>query len=40
MTKRQIEAWRTESIEQALVRLTIERFTELQKAVRAAGEVH
>lgn len=40
MTKHELNQWKTESIEQALVRLTLERFTELQRIVRAAGQVH
>lgn len=39
MTKKQMSDWRTESINQALVRLTTERYTELQKVMRAAGYV-
>jgi hypothetical protein len=39
MTKREMLIWKTESIEQAIVQLTMERYTELQAVMKAAREV-
>lgn len=39
MTKRQMKQWQEESVNQALVRLTQERYMELEKVMRAAGQV-
>lgn len=40
MTKLQLDQWKKESIEQAIVQLTLERYTQLLAVARAAGEVH
>ncbi len=40
MTKKQLREWQEESVNQALVRLTTERYMELQRVMRAAGEVN
>lgn len=40
MTKQQLEQWKQESIEQAMVRFTVERYCQLIQIARAAGEVH
>jgi len=39
MTKREMQKWQQESVQQAVVRLTLERYRELDKARRAAGYV-
>lgn len=39
MTKKQMLDWQRESVEQALCRLTIERYAELEKVMKAAGQV-
>ncbi len=39
MTKRELNRWREESVKQAVVQLTQERFTELLKAQQMAGYV-
>lgn len=39
MTKREMQIWKQESIRQAIVELTQERFNELLKAQRMAGYV-
>jgi hypothetical protein len=39
MTKKQMDAWQKESIEQAVVVLTQERYKELQRLMTLAGEV-
>jgi hypothetical protein len=39
MTKREMAEWQRTSIEQAVVRLTMERYTELMEIQRFAGFV-
>jgi hypothetical protein len=39
MTKKQMALWQKESIEQAVVVLTKERYLELQRLMSLAGEV-
>jgi hypothetical protein len=40
MTKRQMELWKQESIEQAKLQLLEEHLGYMNALVRAAGEVH
>jgi hypothetical protein len=39
MTKRELKDWQRESVQQAVVRVTLERYQELQEIIRAAGQV-
>lgn len=40
MTKQQMREWQEDSIRQAVVELTLERYRQLEETAKLAGHVH